>query len=222
MLRRFAMVALLFLAIPSAWAGEVLDGVVATVDGHPLLQSDLDDEVRFESFMSGRALSQITPADVDAALDRLIDRELIKGQVRASELKSVAPGEVDKKVAELKAEYVHHGEHSWAGGLAAYGISESLVRSHVEAELIQLRVVDEHLRPSVQIDSADIKAYYEHQLLPNLPAGKRISLDDATPQIRELLVQKKINELLDSWLEALRAQAEIQRFESVKPEAKRP
>ncbi len=34
-----------------AFAGEVIDGVVASVNRHPILRSDWDDAVRFEAFM---------------------------------------------------------------------------------------------------------------------------------------------------------------------------
>jgi len=48
--------------------------------------------------------------------------------------------------------------------------------------------------------------------LPKLPPGQHLSLQEATPTIRELLVQQKMNDSLESWLEALRSQAKIQRF----------
>ncbi len=34
-------------------AGEVLDRIVASVNGHVILQSDWDEELRYESLMSG-------------------------------------------------------------------------------------------------------------------------------------------------------------------------
>ena len=48
----------------SAYAADVIDRVVATVNGHVILQSDWDDAVRFEAFVDGRPLDQITAANV--------------------------------------------------------------------------------------------------------------------------------------------------------------
>ena len=78
----------------------------------------------------------------------------------------------------------------------------------------QLRLIDLRLRPSIQIDSDSITAYYQKELVPKLPPGQRRSLQESTPAIRELLTQQKMNESLESWLEALRAQAQIRRFEN--------
>ena len=40
----------------AVFAGEVIDGVIATVNRKPLLQSDWDDAVRFEAFMQQKPL----------------------------------------------------------------------------------------------------------------------------------------------------------------------
>jgi hypothetical protein len=77
-------------------------------------------------------------------------------------------------------------------------------------ELNALRLVDARLRPSIQIDAAAEEDYYKKEILPKLSSGEHVSLQEATPKIRELLVQQKMNELLSSWLQSLRAQGQIQ------------
>ena len=71
-------------------------------------------------------------------------------------------------------------------------------------------MVEARLRPSIQIDPGAVENYYQEQMLPKLPPGQKPVLDQVAPQIRELLVQTKMNELLSSWLETLRTQARIQ------------
>src|SRR5437899_2470856 len=65
-----------------------------------------------------------------------------------------------------------------------------------------------------RIDASAIESYYKEQLLPQLvrSGGAQISLAQASPKIRELLVQQQINQLLTSWLETLRSQAQIRVF----------
>ena len=46
-------------------------------------------------------------------------------------------------------------------------------------------------------------------MLPKLPPNKQPVLEQVAPQIRELLVESKMNELLNSWLGTLRTQARI-------------
>ena len=45
---------------PAAFAGEVIDGIVATVNHAPLLRSDWDEAVRFEAFMQQKRLAEVT------------------------------------------------------------------------------------------------------------------------------------------------------------------
>jgi hypothetical protein len=205
------LIAVLVLSAPMlAGSGEVLDRLAATVNGHALLQSDVEEELRYEFFAARRPLSERSPADLKGALDRLIDQDLLREQMQSADFKTVRSEEVTKAFETFKSDY--GAGASWPAALAAYGISEGTIRSHVEAELNQLRLIDLRLRPEIQIDPESVRTYYEKQLLPKLPPGQHPSLQEATPNIRELLVQQKMNESLDSWLEALRSQAQIERF----------
>ncbi|SRR5258708_3829110 len=212
MMRRF-LIAALVLALPMvARSGEILDRLAATVNGHAILQSDVEEELHYESFAAKRPLSQITAEDRKTALNRLIDQELLSQQMHSRDFTPAEPQEIEKAMRSFQAGYSEGA--GWSAALASYGMSESTISSRVEAELNQLRLIDLRLRPSIQIDSDSITAYYQKELLPKLPPGQHSSLQESTPAIRELLTQQKINESLESWLEGLRAQAEIHRFDN--------
>src|SRR5215471_17707360 len=166
----WAITVLLLASPPLVGAGEVLDRLVATVNGHPLLESDWQDEIRYECFMSGRPLEEVTSQDRKAALDRLIDQELLREQMRSSDFKPVSADEIEKQVDSLKAEYARGHKSSWSSALAGYGLSEAVARDRIAVELSQLRLVDTHLRPLVQIDAAEIETYYKEQIVPKFPA----------------------------------------------------
>src|SRR5215472_8638987 len=112
MMVRWAITVLLLASTPLLEAGEVLDRLVATVNGHPLLESDWADEVRYECLMSSRPLAEVTSRDRKAALDRLIDQELLREQIRSSDFKPVSAEEIEKQVDYLKAEYARGDESS--------------------------------------------------------------------------------------------------------------
>jgi hypothetical protein len=212
MIVRWAITVLLLVGTPLVQAGEVLDRLVATVNGHPLLESDWADEVRYECFMAGRPLEEVTSGDRKAALDRLIDQELLREQMRSSDFKPVSGEEIEKQVDSLKAEYARGHDSRWSSALARYGLTEAVARDRISVELNQLRLVDTHLRPLVQIDAAEIETYYKEQIVPKFPAGQAPSLAEARRKIRELLVQQQIDQQLSSWLDTLRSQARITRL----------
>jgi hypothetical protein len=210
MLPRSAIVGLLLFAAPFLRAGEVLDRIVVTVNGPPILQSDWQEEVRYESFVAGRALQSVTPQDRKGALDRLIEQELLREQMTPAESKAVSPEEVEKQFEALKSDYARdHRGVSWNESVASYHLTEADIKGHIALEFTQLRLVDAHLRPSVQVDDTEVAAYYKEHFAPPAAGGQQISLQQATPKIRELLTQQWMNDLLSSWLESLHSQAQI-------------
>jgi hypothetical protein len=213
MIRQTAILGLLFLAALPLNAGEVLDGIAVTVNGRAILQSDWQDEVRYECFVAGRPLANVTGQDRKDALDRLIDQELLREQMTAADLKSASSEDIEKQFVVMKSDYARdHGATSWDVALIRYRLTEADIKNHIGLEIVQLRLVDSHLRPSIQVDTAAIDAYYKEHMTAPAAGGQTISLKDATPKIRELLTQEKMNQLLTTWLESLHSQAQIKMF----------
>lgn len=204
----------LFLVVPPLLrAAEVLDRIVVAVNGHAILQSDWQDEIRYESFIAGRLPVSSSAADRKAALDRLIDRELLREQAGAPDLTPPGPEEIENQFASVKEDYARtNPSQSWSDALSSYGLTETDIKNHIALELSQLRLIDAHLRPSIQVDPDEISAYYRNHPPPSTASGKQISLQEETPQIRELLTQQKMNDLLNAWLDSLHSQAEIRIF----------
>jgi len=201
----------LFMALPVR-AGEVIDRIVATVNGHILLQSDWEDSLRYEAFIAGRPLDRVTAEDRKSALDRLIDQELLREQIRASDAQHTSDKEVTKRIQEIRKQYPGaEAEQGWRAALARYGLTEDGLRKRVAMQLDLMRLVDARLRPTVNIDSKSIESYYNQELLPQLrqSGATDVPLAEVAPKIKELLTQKKMNQLLISWLQSLRAGSEI-------------
>jgi peptidyl-prolyl cis-trans isomerase SurA len=219
MIRAAATLGLILFAAPLLRAGEVLDDIAVTVNGHVILQSDWQDEVRYECFVAGKPLQGVTTEDRKSALDRLIDQELLREQISASEFKPPSPEEVEKQFQTEKSDYARdHSAQAWSAALLSYHLTEADIKNHIALEFSQLLMVDAHFRPSIQVDAAAVDAYYKDHLATATGRGRPISLKEATPKIRELLTQEKMNELLGPWLVSLRSQAQIKVFASDFPE----
>jgi peptidyl-prolyl cis-trans isomerase SurA len=215
------MFALLLLPL-GAGAGELLDQIVVTVNGNALLQSDWDGELHYELFMSGRPVSGVTALDQQSALDRIVDQELLREQMRTADFKAASREEIETQLALLKKEHEQENANQpWTVRLHEYGLTDADVRGHVELELNQLRVIDARLRPSIEVNSAEVETYYKEKVLPQTAGKPSVSMAEAEPKIREILVQQRMNQLLDSWLQSLHAQAKIQHFPP-SPEGKQP
>src|SRR6202521_3181753 len=116
---------LLAVALP-AGAGDVLDRVVATVNRQIILQSEWQDAVRYETFVGGRSLEQVQASDRKAALDHLIDQELLREQMRSSGFPHASSQEVEKRVQDIRKQYAGaESEAGWQATLGRYGLTEA-------------------------------------------------------------------------------------------------
>jgi hypothetical protein len=199
------------IALPSR-AGDVLDRIVATVNNHIILQSEWQDAVRYEAFDSGRALDQVSSADRKAALDHLIDQELLREQMRSSGFPHASGEEVQKTIQEIRKRYATaESEAGWQTELQRYGLTESELKKRVTLQVDLMGLVDSRLRPNVIIDSKSIESYYNQELLPQLrrSGAEQVPLAEVTPKIKELLTQQKMNQMLVAWLQDLRSGSRI-------------
>jgi hypothetical protein len=208
----FAFVAMLVLAGQPARAGEVIDRIVATVNHHIILQSDWEDALCFEAFTAAKPVEQLSPGARKAALDRLIDQELLREQIQSADFPHASAEEIGKRVAEVRKQYAGaETEPGWQATLTRYRLTETELKTRLALQLDLMRLVDARLRPTVQIDSGSIESYYQQELLPQLrqSGAKEVPLAEVTPKIKELLTQQKMNQLLTAWLQNLRAGSEI-------------
>jgi len=192
---------------------EVLDRIVAKVNGHIILESDWEDALRFEAFENGRPLEPVSPPEQNAVLHRLVDQELLEEQMRSADFGRVSDEEVKERIAQIRKHYPEaQAEESWRQLLARYGISEAELERRLALELDLARLVDARLRPNVNIDSEAIATYYNQELLPRLrdSGAREVPLEEASPGIKKVLTEQKLNELLVAWLENLRSGSDIQ------------
>ncbi|MBS1849722.1 MAG: SurA N-terminal domain-containing protein [Acidobacteria bacterium] len=196
---------------PPVRAGEVLDRIVATVNKQIILQSDWDNAVRYEAFMDGRPAGELGPDDRRAVLNRLIDQELLQEQM-PPDAAHAGEAAIAKRMQAIRQQYPQATTaEGWNEVLQQYGIAEKELRDYVALQLDLLRLVDEHLRPTVQVDAKSIESYYNQQLLPELrkSGAKEPALSEASSRIKELLTQQQVNQLLTSWLQSLRTSSTI-------------
>jgi peptidyl-prolyl cis-trans isomerase SurA len=214
-MRRGAVLALLlclYLPTPARAHGDVIDRIVATVNGKVILQSDWDESLCFEALVSNRKLADFTDDDRRAVLNRLIDQELLREQMQAAEFPHATDAEVSARLAEAQKLYPEAAtSEGWHALLARYHLTEKDFVARVRQQIDLMRLVDAHLRPGIDIDSKSVEAYYRDQFVPKLKQAGRseVPLAEVSGQIRELLTQQKVDQLLVSWLHTLRSEGQI-------------
>ena len=195
----------------------VLDRVVAVVNRHAILDSDIDEEMRLSVLDSARTgEGELTRQH---ALDQLISRTLIQQQIRREDMEAAEPtqDEVNARVAEIRKdlpECVHQNcasEQGWATFLAAHGLTERRVAAYFRYRLEILSFIEERFRAGIHIPQQDIENYYRNTLLPQYkPGEEKPALEKVAPRIEEILLQQQVNALFDEWLTNLRNQGDVE------------
>src|SRR5579862_2922522 len=90
--------------IPAVGA-QTLDRIVATVNGRVILQSDWDEALCYEALLSGRAQTDFGADERRGVLDRLIDQELLREQMKSADFRHASPEEAAARVAEARKLY---------------------------------------------------------------------------------------------------------------------
>jgi peptidyl-prolyl cis-trans isomerase SurA len=211
----FAVVAFLVSALwlaPTHTSAEVIDRIIATVNGRVILQSDWDEALCYEALLTNRTLAQFTDEDRRAVLDRLIDQELLHEQMKSTDFPHATDAEAAARVAEARKLYPQAvSSEAWQTLLAKYHLTERDLLIRVQQQIDVMRLVDARLRPAVEIDSKSIEAYYRDQFVPKLKqsGASEVPLADVSAKIRELLTEQKVSELLVSWLQTLRSEGQV-------------
>jgi hypothetical protein len=209
-------------AFPSA---ETIDRVVASVGRTAITASEVEPEYRLELFLDGKSplSSEPGPAALEPVRNRMIDRVLLEEEVRASAIRvAVDDPAVGQRFDELRSKFP--SAQAFAQGLLAVGISEQELRSRLAEQIEILHLIDQRLRPEATVDVPEIEAYYHSTLIPELARQgheQPPALADVEDSIREILVQKKINGLLETWLERLRAARDVKLYGSAEAEDKK-
>jgi hypothetical protein len=214
MQRKFSipMLAAVLLAASVVYAGEVIDRIVALVNGHVILQSHLEDDLCLEAFLSNKPVGPWTDQDRSEALGRLIDQELLREQEQVAEVPPPPPADVEKRIDEIRAQYPEAKTATeWKAELAHYGLSEKRLEERVAQQLSVLKQIDLRLRPTVQVDNNAIEKYYKEVFLPELhqKGGADVPLVQVSAQIREILVQRQMGEQFNDWIRTLRRDSKI-------------
>jgi hypothetical protein len=158
----------------------------------------------FQQLIEGHAESE------DKLLEELIEQWMVETEAAASHFPQPAQSEIDRELTRLREHFAN--PEKYASRLNELGLSAAQVRQLLSRQIYVERYLDYKFRPSVQIEPADIDAYYKKELLPELaknnqPAPDRAAVEE---QIREVLIQRGISNLTVKWLDDTKSRLKME------------
>lgn len=176
--------------------GEVIDRILAVVDGAVIMQSDVAGATRLELVTVPAG-----PDLVGAVLERLIERRLMLAEVDRYAPPDPVPAAVDLKVQVIRARL---GAAALDAVLQRTGISLDQLRREVRDELR----IDSYLQQrfgAVQPSEADIVQYYREHTAEFTPR----TLDEVHDAVRAAVIDESRAGMIRDWVGGLRRRANI-------------
>ena len=196
----------------------VLDRVVAVVNNHAILSSDIEEEIRLS--VLDPSTTNGSPALTHAhALDLLISRTLIQQQIHRENAKGAVPSQadIDARIGEIRkvlpacANGGCSTDQGWNVFLSAHGLTPGLVEIYLRNRIEILGFIEQRFRPGIRVSPEEIETYYRQSLLPLYAAGANVPpLNEVSQRIEEILLQKQVNVMFDAWLKNLREQGDVE------------
>jgi peptidyl-prolyl cis-trans isomerase SurA len=204
----------------------LLDRAVAIINGDVLLESDVDEEKHFAALEPFSAASG-TDNDV-RALERLVTRTLILQQMKEQQM-SVASSRADavKALDEARAhlpacrKYDCATQKGWEAFLKANDLTENEVIEHWQRRQAILKFIDLRFRSGIRISKEDAQDYYNKTIVPQFAKMHETPPTEAALQkrIQEILLQQKVNGLMQDWLSSLRDEGSVKILDSAYAQA---
>ena len=191
--RGLILVCFLALAWVPAMYGDVIDRLMAVVDGDVITLGDVKQERALRRFFGDEA-----PSDDQSMLDEVIEDFLIRNQV------DQIPG-IQITSEEVEAYSLQLGD---PGDLAA-----EVVAVAVRQRMKLARYVDLRFRQFIRVSDSEIEEYYREVFLPETQSSGLASvptLDSVREAVRTNVIEEKVNREIRLWVNSLIRRSDIE------------
>ena len=173
---------------------EIIDRIAAVVDSKIITTSDIRKE---------RALASVfgdTVKDDQALLQDLIERALVEGQITQFPDIEVTVDEVDEAVRSLAA---------------PANIPSGELRDAVRRRILRARYFEFRFRQFIRATDEEVEKYYSDVFAPEARSrglNPIPTLDQATETIRANIIDEKMSQEVQGWLETVRRRSDVEIF----------
>jgi len=189
---------MLWLSCPTAQ--QLIDRVMARVDGYPLTLTDVQAAM-------GLGLIPM-PAGSDpivSATQQMIDRQLELTEVQRFPPPEPNPASVAREAARLKM----NAGARLAGLMQSTGLGEQRITDIARDNLRIAGYLDQRFGTAVQVSDEEVANYYRTHEAEFTRGGDTISFEEAEPSARQRVSDERRRATVDQWIRDLRMRADV-------------
>lgn len=197
---------LLALTAPRLFAQEVIDRIMARIEGDVILLSDVRALGRYQQLVEGKSESDAQ------LLDRLIDQWIVRSEADTAQFPHPSDADVAAGVERVQKSFTSTQEYETKK--KQFGLTDADIKTMIAAQLYLGNYLDSRFRPSAKVEPKDIEEFYEKAVVPRAQARGQAppGLDATRDYIREALIQRSINDQADRWLSESRGRLRVEKF----------
>jgi hypothetical protein len=182
---------------------QIIDRVLAVVDGSPITLSDVNAAVRF-----GFVAVPARQPDADrAALDAVIDRRLQLIEVNRYLPPEPTAAAIDARLAETRTRFA--SEDAFQAALKETGMSLPDLRAAVRDSLRIASYLAQRFRAGYQPGEDEVLAYYRSHQADFDRGGVVRPFAEARDDARQRLIESRTDALIRDWIAALRRRVDV-------------
>ena len=184
------------LAATGATAQQLIDRVVARVDGYALTLSDVRAAI---------GLGVVEAATEDVGVEAVIERQLVLAEVARFAPPEPLPDAVEREAMRLRS----HAGAQLAGLMAATGLDEARIREMARDNLRVEAYLNQRFGTTVQLTEEEVLQYYRIHPDEFTSAGRLMPFAEAEPEARTRAAGERRAAMVGQWHRDLRGRAEI-------------
>jgi hypothetical protein len=181
----------------------VIDGIAARIEDDVITESEVRELSAFQQLVDGKSKPR------SEVIKELADQWIVRGEAKTELFPSPSQEEVDHAYEAFVKQFQSPAD--FQSRCANAGLSGAAVRRMIEQQLYLSRFLDYRFRSQAQIETEQIETYYEKEFVPQLKAHNQPipAVDAVADTIREVLIQRAINDNATKWLDDTRGRLRI-------------
>lgn len=196
-----AVVAILMLSGAPAGA-EIIDRVLAVVNGAVILQSDSRGALRLGLIEMPEGAGPLR-----TVLDRLIERRLVLIEVQRSGSPEPFGAAVDARLGEVRRRFA--SDEAFAAVLAEVGLTEEQVRAFIKDDLRMAAYLQQRFGATIQPSESEIVEFYRANPGRFTRGGALRPFSEVSEEARALVIEERRAATVREWMAGLRRRADI-------------
>jgi hypothetical protein len=182
---------------------QTVDGVAARIEDDILTESEVRELGAFQKLVEGAEKPRTE------RIRELADQWIVRGEIENAKYPPPTSEDADRAYARLEAQF--QSPEEFTKRCAEDELTEAAVRRLIVEQLYFSRFLDFRFRPAAQIDQKQLDTYYNDEFAPQLKARNQTvpPLEDVEDTIREVLIQRAIDDRAKQWLDDTRSRLKI-------------